>query len=60
LQNFLDRIGHFLKISLDGTCALAGLNRPRQHQYARQDVADGHGGSPAATWPEQEKSRKTH
>ena len=44
LQNFLDRIGHFSKISYWAGSALAGLMRPRQRQYAGQNVADGHGG----------------
>jgi hypothetical protein len=43
LQHFLDRIGHFPKISpkisLGTASGLAGLNRPRQHQYAGQSVA---------------------
>jgi hypothetical protein len=41
LQNFLDRIGHFLNISLGTGSALAGLMGPRQHQYAGQNVASG-------------------
>ncbi|MGH6751383.1 MAG: hypothetical protein ACREDP_04385, partial [Bradyrhizobium sp.] len=39
LQNFLDRIGHFSRISLGTGSALAGLMGPRQHQYAGQHVA---------------------
>jgi hypothetical protein len=54
LQNFLDRIGHFLKISLCAGSALAGVHALRQHQYAGQNAAGGHGAGHAATWPEQE------
>jgi hypothetical protein len=35
----------FPKISLGAPSALAGLNRLRQHQYARQNLAGGHDGN---------------
>jgi hypothetical protein len=45
LQDFLDRIGHFLNFSRCAGSAIAGLIGPRQHQYAGQNVADGHTGT---------------
>jgi hypothetical protein len=45
LQDFLDRISHFLTFSLCAGSAIAGLTGPRQRQYARQNVADGHTGT---------------
>jgi hypothetical protein len=49
LQNFLDGIGHFLKISLFAASALAGLNGLRQRQYAGLYGAGRLDGSPATT-----------
>jgi tripartite-type tricarboxylate transporter receptor subunit TctC len=64
LQNVLDRIGHFLKISLCAGSALAGLQGPRQRQKGPCAGVNTQGRTPLAgmlerlraAWPKQEKS----
>jgi hypothetical protein len=42
LQHFLDRIGHFPKISLFAGSALAGLGTARQRQYVDLGITERH------------------